>query len=467
MKKCFITVRDEVYCHINGLEPQDQKFLEDKFAYMVEGAFFMPLFKLGRWDGKVRLFDKTGKIYFRLLDHLVPFLDAWGYDIELNDMRPSVPSIDKRVDHSWFHNKEGIEVKVDLRPYQVDAVNKALEAAFGFIIAATGAGKTIMVAALCDVLAQSGLRTMVIVPSVDLVEQTAATFRLCKLDVGTYSGAGKDFHHETVISTWQSLQNNPALLENFSALIVDEAHGASAKVIGDLLSSHGKHIGYRWGFTGTLPKNQLQQMTLEGLLGPSLYEITAAELMEMGYLAELEIQPVEIQENVSEEFPDYASEKAFLTKSPDRLDLLANIIIDTCNKKGNTLVLVNSIKQGQQLQKLIKDSEFLHGATDNEVRAEWYSTFENRDDLIVIATFGIASTGISIDRVFALVMVDSGKSFVRCIQSIGRSLRKGADKSKAYVLDVHSKLKWSKKHFRERNKYYKEAKYIVNKAVKL
>jgi superfamily II DNA or RNA helicase len=467
MKKCFVNVRDEVYCTISGLEPQDQKFLEDKFAYMVEGAFFMPLYKLGRWDGKVRLFDKTGKIYFRLLDYVMPYIEGWDYEIEINDTRPPIRAVTSVIDTEWFLRKENLKVKIGLRPYQVDAVNAAIAATFGFIVAATGAGKTLMVAALCDALAVDGHRTMVIVPSVDLVEQTATTFRLCELDVGTYSGAGKDFHHTTVISTWQSLQNNPALLEHFSALIVDEAHGATAKVVGDLLSNHGKHIGLRWGFTGTIPKQELQQKTLEGLLGPTLYSITAAQLMQLGYLAELEIQPIEIQENVEEEFPDYMSEKSFLSKSPDRLDLLANIIIDTCSKKGNTLVLVNNIKQGQQLQKLIKDSIFLHGATDTEVRAEWYSTFADRDDLIVIATFGIASTGISIDRVFALVMIDSGKSFVRCIQSIGRSLRRGADKTKAYVLDVHSKLKWSKKHFRERNKYYKEAHYKVNKVIKL
>jgi superfamily II DNA or RNA helicase len=149
------------------------------------------------------------------------------------------------------------------------------------------------------------------------------------------------------------------------------------------------------------------------------------------------------------------------------LDLLADLIIARAETYGNTLVLVNSIKQGQQLQKLIKDSVFLQGATKNEVRAEWYSMFEKRDDLIVIATFGIASTGISIDRIFCEVMVDAGKSFIRAIQSIGRGLRKGHDKDKVHCVDVHSGLKWSMKHFRERKKYYKEAGYTVLKTAKL
>ena len=467
-KKAYITVKDEVYCFVSGLEPQDQEFLESKFAMMVEGAFFMPAYKMGRWDGKIKFFDKTGKIYFRLLDELVPYLEGWNYEIVLQDERKLVNPVTKQIDKDWFLHKPGISLKVELRPYQVDAVRAALAAQSGFIEAATGSGKTWMVAALADLLNVEEKRVMVIVPSSDLVEQTAATFRLGMLDVGIYSGKTKDLHHMTVVATWQALQNNPMIVEDFDAVIVDEAHGATAKTIGELINVHGKHIAYRWGFTGTMPKPKIDVYTLRGAIGEVLYKISAADLMRMGYLAELEIEPVQlVDDNVEEEFPDYASEKMFLSKSPRRIDLLADLVISKAETYGNTLVLVNSIKQGQQLQKLIKDSVFLYGTTENEVRAEWYSMFEHRDDLIVIATFGIASTGISIDRVFCLMMVDSGKSFIKCIQSIGRGLRKGRDKEKVHCVDVHSNLKWSMKHFRERKKYYVQALYNVTKLMKV
>jgi superfamily II DNA or RNA helicase len=462
-----ITVADEVYCHIAGLSPEDHEFLENKFAILVEGAHFMPLVRLGRWDGKAKYFTPEGKIYFRLLDDVVPYLVSWGYEIDLRDTRKPVSLVTTRVDAETFLRKPGMELKVTLRPYQVEAVNIALEQGSGFIVAATASGKTWMVAALCHALNADGKRALVIVPSSDLVEQTAITFRLAKLDVGIYSGSEKDINHDTVVATWQSLQNNPSLVEDFPGIIVDEAHGASAKVIGDLINKHGIHSAYRWGFTGTMPKAKTDQMTLRGAIGEVLYSISAADLMRMGYLADLDIEPIQIIDNVEEDFPDYSSEKTFLSKSPDRLDLLADLIIARAETYGNTLVLVNSIKQGQQLQKLIKDSVFLQGATKNEVRAEWYSMFEKRDDLIVIATFGIASTGISIDRIFCEVMVDAGKSFIRAIQSIGRGLRKGHDKDKVHCVDVHSGLKWSMKHFRERKKYYKEAGYTVLKTAKL
>jgi superfamily II DNA or RNA helicase len=466
MKKCHITVRDEVFCNIGGLEPSDHEFLDHKFAMMVEGAFFMPLYKLGRWDGKVHFLDKAGKIYHRLLTDILPFLEQWNYDIVLNDLRKPIDLIDTRIDEDWFINKAGMTLKVKLRPYQVSAVNECLNATSGFIEAATGSGKTWMVAALADVMARHEKRTIVIVPSDDLVKQTVATFRLGLLDVGVYSGATKDIYHMVVVATWQALQNNPTLMNEFQCVVVDEAHGAKAKVVGDLINAAGRDIGYRFGFTGTMPKPAIDQMTLKGSIGDVLYSISAKQLMDMGFLAKLEIEPVEIEDDVPEEFPDYGSEKAFLAKSPNRLDFLADLIIAKAAQYGNTFVLVNSIKQGKELQKLIKDSVFLHGADDTDVRAEWYSLFETRDDLIVIATFGIASTGISIDRIFCEVMIDAGQSFIRCIQSIGRSLRMGHDKDRVHLVDVHSKLKWSKKHYRVRSKYYKSAEYPTSKLVK-
>lgn len=463
-KVASIWVRDEVWMTVQGLEPADHTFLWNKFAIEVEGSFFMPARKLGRWDGKLRFFDKTGKVFLRFVDEIVGYLDKWGYDVQLHDLRRLLPLCQGRLHADWFKGKS--ELPIELRPYQVDAVNAALDAGSGMVIAATGAGKTLMVAGMCDVLGAEGFKCIVVVPSSDLVDQTSNSFKLAGIEHGIYSGGMKNLDAPHVIATWQALQNNPAVMAQFQCVIVDEAHGASAKTIGDLITEHGKHIGYRFGFTGTMPKAKTDQYTLRGSLGEVLYTISAADLIRMGYLANLEIEPIEIQEKAEEDFPDYGAEKAYTSRSPDRLDFLADLIIDRAAKHGNTLVLVNTIKQGQQLQKLIKDSVFLQGATENDVRAEWYSTFESRDDLIVIATVGIAAVGISIDRVFALFLVDAGKSFIKCIQSIGRGLRKGRDKDFVHVFDVYSSLKWGKKHARERAKFYKEATYKTTKVVK-
>jgi superfamily II DNA or RNA helicase len=122
------------------------------------------------------------------------------------------------------------------------------------------------------------------------------------------------------------------------------------------------------------------------------------------------------------------------------MEMIADLIISKCAEHGNTLVLTHSIKFGEKLASLIKDAVFLYGDSPSDLRKEHYDLFATRNDLIVIASSGIASTGISIDRVFCLMLVDAGKSYIKAIQSLGRGLRKGHDKNYVYVVDVHSKV---------------------------
>lgn len=469
-KTCFITVRDEVFCYITGLQPSDNEFLWKELGVHVDGYFFMPAYKLGRWDGRIRFFEKTGKTYLRLLNKILPFIEKWGYEVELTDQRQIYDHPVKRLTQEWFAEK-GAKFKgnpIEFRPYQLEAVNAGVDSGDGFILAGTGAGKSLMCAGLCDVYGDMGYKTITVVPSADLVQQTADWYRLCLMDTGIYSGSEKDIYHQHVVATWQSLQNNPKIIQDFQVFIWDEAHGCKASVAQEILNTYGKNIPFRFGCTGTFPKPEADRLSLISSIGEIKKEIPAKWLMDNGYLAKVDIEPVEINETyIEEEFPDYAAERAFIVKSPKRMDFIADLIISKAATYGNTLVLVSNIKFGEDLQKLIKDSVFLYGGTEKDERKEHYDEFENSDGLIKIATFGIASTGISIDRIFCLMMIDPGKSFIKAIQSIGRGTRLAADKTFVHVVDVHSSLKWSKKHFKERKKYYKEASYETSDTQKV
>jgi len=483
-KKCHLTVKDEVWCYFSGLSPEHIETLWKEFGVYADGYRWMPAFRLGKWDGKIRFFERTGKTYVRLLDKILPYVEKWGYDVELTDNRravrhPTVPgSLVSFDDHGICVEAKGsdimglVEVKpgviFKLRPYQHECVMEAVEAGSGFIIAGTGAGKTSITAGISHIYGEMGYRIITIVPSSDLVDQTASWYDLLGMDVGIYSGTDKNINHTHVVATWQALQYNPEIMQNFDVLIWDEAHGIKAAVAQKLINENGKNIAFRFGVTGTLPTGEADKWSLFSSIGPVLKEIPAKWLMDNGYLAQVEIQPVELDETyVDEEFPDYASERAFLTKSPSRMEKIADIIISQCATNGNTLVLVNSIPFGEKLASLIKGAVFLYGESPKDLRKEHYDMFEEHDDLIVIASSGIASTGISIDRVFCLVLVDAGKSFIRAIQSIGRGLRVADDKKNLKAVDIYSKLKWSKKHAKDRNKYYLEAQYPVLKKISL
>lgn len=465
--KCTIHVEDEVNCRIDGLHPEHNDILWEKFGIFVDGYFHMPAFQLRRWDGKIRFFEKNGNTFTKLLDEIIPYLCSWNYDVTLVDKRLPAPVITDQIDANFF----GLD-DFKLRPYQVDVVNSLLTEGSGFAICATGSGKTSICSALSMVLHLNGLQTLIIVPSTDLVSQTVEEFQhhlqAYPITIGQYSGSSKEIDHPIVVATWQSLQNAPHYMSYFQAVIVDECHGAKANVIKDLINVHGKHISHRYGCTGTFPKPQVDQYSLKLSIGQIIREVPAKWLIEQGYLSEILIEPVETIDE-DPELPDYSSERAYLTRHSERTEAIAEYIQGLRNQYGNTLVLVNtqSLQQGRELTEMIPGAVYLDGSSKSQLRQDQYQQYAERDDMIVIASAGIASTGISIDRIFCLVMLDTGKSFVKCIQAVGRGLRKKGDKYKIFVVDIYSNLKYAKKHWKDRKKYYSEAGYPMTTVKKL
>ena len=92
-------------------------------------------------------------------------------------------------------------------------------------------------------------------------------------------------------------------------------------------------------------------------------------------------------------------------------------------------------------------------------RKEEYDEVATATNKIIIATYGVAAVGINIPRIFNLVLIEPGKSFVRVIQSIGRGIRKAEDKDFVQIWDITSTCKFAKRHLTQRKNYYKEANY--------
>jgi superfamily II DNA or RNA helicase len=158
------------------------------------------------------------------------------------------------------------------------------------------------------------------------------------------------------------------------------------------------------------------------------------------------------------EFRDYQSELKYLVTDQSRLEFLAKFI-ESLRDTGNTLVLVDRIACGEELAKLIPNSSFISGGTKGTDRKAEYADIHVSDDKILISTFGLTSTGVNIPRVFNLVLLEPGKSFVRVIQSIGRGVRKAHDKDFVNIYDVTSSCKFSKRHLAKRKTYYSESQY--------
>lgn len=488
-----IKITNEVTCFIKGLRGDHLKRLSDKFSAFAPNYFFNPKFKLGRWDGKVRYFHDNGKTFVYLLEEVLPELVKLGYNIEVEDTRPIQQIVPELAQPSMFqhilHPDTG--EPIILRDYQITSANTLIEHGNGMVIASTGAGKTLICASICKTYAKCNLRTIVIVPDSGLIRQTKKDFVDYQLDVGEYSGKRKDLDHPVVVSTWQALKNNPTIIKQFGVVLVDEAHGAKGPILNEILVKHGADIPYRFGVTGTLPKEEADQLAIRAALGPVRFTVPAHELIERKVLSNLHIDVLQLEEDLTaqyqtylnehdasfgaplkynkfkdEYFPDYTAEKSYIHRNNCRIEFIAQHLMSLRDqKKGNTMCFVSSIPLGRKIAALIPDAICVNGqdVADADDRAAIYDMFKERDDLIVIATVNIAGTGLNIRRIFNMVMVDVGKSFIRVIQAIGRGLRTAADKDFVHISDICSDLKYSKRHLAVRTAYYDEAKYPYKK----
>jgi superfamily II DNA or RNA helicase len=333
---------------------------------------------------------------------------------------------------------------------------------------ATGAGKTLITAALSNSCEPHG-RTIVIVPNKSLVTQTEVDYRNLGLDVGVYFGDRKEFGRTHTICTWQSLNillkgskaqevdvTITEFLEDVVCVIVDEVHMAKADALKTLLTGVMSHIPIRWGLTGTIPKEEYEQTSLLCSIGPVIGRLSAAELQSQGVLANCHVNILQLVDYV--EYKDYQSELRYLLETDGRLNYIAQLV-ENIRTSGNTLLLVDRIGPGQALVEKIKDAVFVSGNTKANARKDHYDEVAVSDDKVIVATYGVAAVGINIPRIFNLVLVEPGKSFVRVIQSIGRGIRKAEDKDFVQIWDVTSTCKFAKRHLTKRKAFYKEANY--------
>lgn len=472
MKNCIINIKDEVNIRLEGLDPATRRKCSNKLKFFLPHAYHMPAYKLGRWDGTVRFCDVGGRTFLNLLDDILPIIMQEGYDVQINDTREKHDLVfDKVTDDYWGdavwpagHIAEGQNIR--LRDYQVDIVNKFIEHPQCLQEVATGAGKTIITATMSSLVEKYG-RSIVIVPNKDLVRQTFEDYENCGLDVGVYFGDKKDIGKTHTICTWQSLNsllkkskagegNIQDFIEDVICVIVDEVHQAKAEVLKELLTGVFANIPIRWGLTGTIPKSDWESASLRSSLGEVIHRLAAKELQDQGVLAKCHVNVVQTCETA--EYTNYQSELKFLLEDKERMKYVANMIQEI-SKTGNTLVLTGRINNGKLLQELIPDAEFVQGAMKVTDRKEAYNEINQATNSITIATYGVAAVGINIPRIFNLVLLEPGKSFVRVIQSIGRGVRIAKDKDFVQIWDVTSRCKFSRRHLTERKKYYKDAEY--------
>lgn len=478
---CILKVYDEVNIKFDGLGIKTRRKLVKSVKFFLPHARHLPSYKLGRWDGTISFCTLGASSYLNLLDILLPIVQEDGYNnITIEDYRKEYSFDFPKINENYLadlgniwpkgHTMEGKPIV--LRDYQVDLINKFLEHKQCIQEAPTAAGKTIVTATLAKMIEPYG-KTLCIVPNKNLVLQTEEDYKNLGLDVGVFYGERKEVNATHIIATWQSLDAlermckkkklDKNLLYTFTqdkiAVIVDECHTAKSDVLKKLLSGPFGHCPLRFGLTGTIPKQDYEGIALISMIGPVVSSIKAHELQEKGFMSSCNVNILQLQDSIIAK--KYVEERNLLFNDSERMKYISKLI-EEISKSGNTLILVSHISAGKLLHKNIKDSIFINGSTKLKDRKEHYDEVATSNNKIIIATYGVASVGINIPRIFNLVLFESGKSFIRVIQSIGRGIRKAKDKDHVEIYDICSTAKYSKKHLTERKKYYTEAKYPFN-----
>jgi hypothetical protein len=476
LSSCKIVIKDEVNIKIENLDLDTRKALVKKFKYEDPTARFRPAYKLGRWDGTVSFFGLGGTTYLSMLPQVLEYLESKNFNIEVEDLRQAGALEFSEIfedfwgDQTWPVGHRFAGEKIRLRDDQTEVINKFLANPQCIQEIATGFGKTITTATLAKICEKYG-RTITIVPNKSLVEQTEEDFINCGLDVGVYYGDRKDLNKMHTICTWQSLnildKNSKnwdeaasakieMLLDNVQCVMVDEVHMAKAEVLKTLLTHNLAKTPIRWGLTGTVPKADHEFQSIRASLGEVIHRVSAHELQEKGVLSNCHVNIVQTAE--WKEFGSYAEELKFLVTDKDRMQYVSDLIQGIA-ETGNTLVLVNRIDSGKNLVETLPDAVFISGEVKTKDRKAEYDEVKTVDNKIIVATYGVAAVGINIPRIFHLVLLEPGKSFVRVIQSIGRGIRKADDKDFVQIWDVTASTKYAKRHLTERKKFYKDAKY--------
>ncbi len=250
MKQAKIIIKDEVNAKIEGLDLDVRRALLKKFEVEKPGARYLPSVRLGRWNGKISYFSLGGATYINLLDQILPIIDSYDYDIELEDLREysTVFDFDLVTETTMSHKTwpEGHIMAGEpilLRDYQVKIINNFLSNPQSLTEAATGSGKTIVTATLSSCVEKYG-RSIVIVPNKSLVVQTEEDYINLGLDVGVYFGDRKELNKTHTICTWQSLNNLlkntqsgeadftiQDMIEGVVCVMVDECFDGNSKVL--------------------------------------------------------------------------------------------------------------------------------------------------------------------------------------------------------------------------------------------
>lgn len=432
--------------------PDILKSLYNKYAFEAEGSFYAKQGRRG-WDGKKRFITLGGQFSTGLLSRVVKDLESAGLkNIELEYQYPQ----EETYPLCFFDNFTYFE-------HQETIIKRALLQKRAIIKAPTASGKTLMLAGLIKSLYVPGKKMVVVTNQTQLTTQTYEFLLKCKIpSLGICFGKGFILGDIMVCSS-KSLDKILDHVQEAACLFVDEVHEFAKGSFSKNVINSFPNAQFRFGFTATPQKKEEFLYELEGAFGPIIEEVSTQELIESKKIAKPVIQFISVPggELLDGSYASIYDE--YVISNPVRNGIIADIVnsIYQKNQKAKTLILVQNLEHGRNLESLIPNSKFLEGVNELTYRYEVIDWFIKNDTNCTLIGTKILQTGISIDEITHYINARGLSSDIATVQALGRALRMCENKNSVFVYDLMDSAKYLKKHSNKRKKHYQNEGHEV------
>jgi len=477
--------------------------MEYSFTKKVDNYFIIKK-KVPHWDGEIKFMDRYQRIPIGLWQEAYNVAQKFHFPLHIEGIEHLY---DKHHDFEafdiWAMEYFSEHPKITPRDYQIEGANRILKFKNCTEEIATAGGKTLIAFLLFKYFLdiKKLKKLLYVVPNVSLVTQTEEKFYEYEDDCGkrpnwksqcAFGGAKKELNPDTniVFGTFQTLaKKDLEYFAQFDAVCIDETHHAKATSIKNILTQC-YNADYKFGLTGTLPpEGTNSSFTIQAYIGPKVYTIHSADLIEDGKATPINVIGIELNYLKPEikkklydlrcaptEEKDGAKllnlEKDIARETRVRLVYIAEKIAGTTK---NSLVLFSDIKNdyGRKLFNWLKDNTeknvyYIDGGTKAENRDYYKKQMEEQENTIIVASIGTFSEGIDILNLHSIFIVESYKSEFIVRQVLGRGMRLMEGKELVTVIDFcdnfeygtgYQKKNYLMRHADDREKIYKEKRF--------
>jgi superfamily II DNA or RNA helicase len=431
----------------------------DATSYVVAGHEFVAAFQNGFWDGRKKLFNKRRKCFpSGLVPLVVEALKEDGFEVEVLDSRQSPGNIFIGP-HDLELNGISFDYPYEFQPKAAMALCKAGR---GVLDVATNGGKSSIAALVIKMIKQP---TLFVVPSLELLYQIKEVFEeRLKTEVGIV-GDGNWNPNIITVATIGTLYSRMAtddgkqLLNGVGLLIVDEVHHGSSDSYYEVMRACNAY--YRFGMSGTpLKRTDGSSLKLIAVTGPVVYSIKNKELIARGISAQPYLKFIEINK------PRLARSLKYrdvyvkgIVENEYRNNLLAETALQYAKEGHTVIILIREIAHGKIFDKILPSTvshRFISGKETSEFRRQTLKDFKEGKIPILISST-ILDEGVDVPNIDVGILAGGGKSSIKLLQRIGRTLRTGGSHDWVIIIDtIDLQHRYLAKHSYGRLQIYKE-----------